>query len=229
MGLQIPQKRRGRPRTVRRIEFFEVSVPLVPLPSRPSAARERLVAHRVMITHSEASQTRHLLMPRAARWQSDGADGAWHAGRTELTMLSSQMVLRRACALHVASAHTHTAQHSTAHQHTPPHHTCIRSPTAPQHRTYTTSQHSRARRHSIGRHGARGAPAALGAVLPRAPNVPRHGQQDMKERTKGGPRLSSFIFGPLSSLSELSDAPRNNDRPRHELARTRHSPPSQRG
>ena len=61
------------------IEFFEVSVPLVLLPSRPSAARERLVAHRVMITHTQASQTRHLLMPRAARLQSDGADGAWHA------------------------------------------------------------------------------------------------------------------------------------------------------
>ena len=144
MGLQIPQKRRGRPRTMRRIEFFEVSVPVVLLPSRPSAARERLVGHRVMLAHSEASQTRHLLMPRAARWQSDGADCAWHAGRTELTMLSSQMVLCRACALHAASAYTHsTAQHSKPAHPTTSH---LRSmPTTP-HVHDITAQHGVGRR-----------------------------------------------------------------------------------
>ena len=89
---------------------------------------------------------------------------------------------------------THT-QHSTAQHTSTPHHITLAFDRQ-QHGTYTTSQHSRARRRSIGRHGARGAPVALGAVLPRAPNVPRHGQQDMKERTKGGPRLLSFIFSP---------------------------------
>ena len=50
------------------------------------------------------------------------------------------------------------------------------------------------RRHSTARHGAHGALAAHGAVLPRATDAPRYGQQGMPDRTKAGTRLLSFIL-----------------------------------
>ena len=198
----MPQKRRGRPRTVRRIEFFEVSVPLVLLPSRPSAARERLVAHRVMITHSEASQTRHLLMPRAARWQSDGADGAWHAGRTELTMLSSQMVLRRACALHVASAHTHsTAQHSTpAHPTTSHLHSIANSAAAPHVHDVTAQQGAAAQHRAARRTRRTGSPRRRAPPRPECPAPRATGHEGANEgRTEASP-LSGVVIEKLKVL-----------------------------
>ena len=92
--------------------------------------------------------------------------------------------------------------HSNAQQCTPHHSTLAFD--RQQHRTYTTSQHSTAQDAAAqhGAHGAHGALAALGAVLPRATDAPRYGQQGMPDRTKAGPRLLSFIFVGVTVFSQ---------------------------
>ena len=99
--------------------------------------------------------------------------------------------------------------HSNAQQCTPHHSTLafVANSTARM-RTCAhkcTRHHStarrRTRRHSTAQYAAHGTLAALGAVLPRATDAPRYGQQGMPDRTKAGPRLLSFIysepFGPV--------------------------------
>ena len=101
-----------------------------------------------------------------------------------------RLICRICTAMH-SNAQQCTAMHSNAHP-TTAHLRSIANSTA-RTRHHSTARR-RTRRHSTARYGAHGTLAALGAVLPRATDAPRYGQQGMPDRTKAGPRLLSFIF-----------------------------------